>query len=281
MNNITYEEFKLKYPKIAALDPDMPEQIQITTHTIIFYINCIFNTKYIAENIPININFISNITYGNTTSNFRGITNIRKHKSNTMNSKYKSKKRKNFYFQTTLVVTNNGNSLNMKLFRNGTIQVTGSKKISFVFWVLYEILKFFKDSNCNNYAQPFYICSLDSIYKYKVVMINSIFNVGLLIDKNETFYVISSLVKQTEKKRLENKFVECIYDSIRHAGIQIKYKTGKNIISMTLFEKGNVILSGSRNYKNMLLSYIALNKLLLENYDRIRKKYIGEVNDDE
>ena len=106
IENITYDDFKKLYPKIANLDCDMPNNIQITTHTLIYKFPILFNTKYIAEHIPMDKDFINIIKYGNSTNTFRSLISYVKKKSITINTQKKNKKRKNFYFKTTLIIIN-------------------------------------------------------------------------------------------------------------------------------------------------------------------------------
>lgn len=267
IENITYDDFKKLYPKIANLDCDMPNNIQITTHTLIYKFPILFNTKYIAEHIPMDKDFINIIKYGNSTNTFRSLISYVKKKSITINTQKKSKKRKNFYFQTTLIIINSNKTINVKLFRNGTIQVTGSKNISFVFWAIYKILAIFYNEKENTYASPFYNCSLSNILDFKIVMINCVFNLGFEINKNNTY----EMLLESIKSQYDPKFVQCNYDPLRHSGIILKYKTINSVLSMIIFETGNAIISGAIKYSDIIRFYKFIMILLLNNYNSIKK----------
>ena len=267
MDDISYENFKLLYPKITALDCTFPPEIQITTHTLIYKFPLTFYTKYIAEHIPLDPDFVNIIKYGNSTRNFRSLVHCNKKKSVTANTKKKSKKRKNFYFQTTLVITHDNTTINVKLFRNGTIQVTGSKNLSFVFWCVYKILSLFSNEKENNYATPFYNCTLTNIIEFKVVMINCVFNIEYEINKNNTYSLLNDIVNSGKYP----EFVSCNYDPLRHSGIIMKYKTKNSLLSLILFEEGSIIMSGAICYSDIIKTYKFINLILLDNYLQCKK----------
>ena len=264
---LTYEEFKVWYPNLTALDCNFPKEIKITTHTLILKFPISLNTKYIADNIPMSMDFIVAIKHGNSDKFYRYIIPCNKKKSTTSNTKKKSKKRKNFYFQTTLIIRNGENSINVKLFRNGTIQITGSKNISFVFWAIYKLFNIFYNEKESTYAKPFFNCSLSNILSFNIYMINSTFSLGFDINKDKAYIVINNYFK--EKK--DENFISCEYDPLRHSGIQIKYKTENSELTLILFETGKIIMSGSVVYNDIISVYKTVMYCLLTNYDNIKK----------
>lgn len=272
---ISYNEFLKKFIKIKDLDPHLPNDIKITTMTTLFTFPTTFNTKFIADNMPLDENFIRTVKYGNSTKMHRTLEVKEKKKSNTANSKCKSIRRKNFYFQTTLIIFNSENniSLNVKLFRNGTIQVTGGKNISSVFWVVYNILNIFSINKTNSFANPYVTSDLLFVTSFKVVMINCIFNIGFELNKELTYQIMFQ----------SDEILSATYDPLRHSGINVKCVIKKydnsnqtvvreHIISMIIFEKGNIIMSGAIDYDDIIKCYVFINKFLLQHYDKIVKK---------
>jgi len=179
----------------------------------------------------------------------------------------KSKIRKNFFYQATLIIPINGMKLNLKLFRNGRIQTTGSKNISLVFWVIYKILNFFYSEKQNTYASPFYNCTLSHITDFKIVMINCKFELGFEINKNNTYNVIMQYITDHNLD-----YLNCYYDPLRHPAIQLKYKINdQKKITLMIFESGKIILSGATNYYNIMNVYKEIMTILLTNHKEIEK----------
>ena len=264
---ITYDEFKDLYPNITKLDCKFPEEIRLTTHTIIFKFPLFFNTKHIADYIPMSPNFIVAIKYGNSKDYYGTIIKGKQKRSVTVNTVKKSKTRKNFYFQTTLIIKTNNMNIKIKLFRNGTIQATGGKSISFVFWVIYKLLSYFYEFKQNIYAEPFYNCSLSNLSDFKIVMINCTFNIGFEINKDNTLKFI-----QNNSNILQNCNIQYIhYDPLRHPAIILKFNVKNKQLTLMLFESGKVILSGATNYSDIIIIYKAFMNMILINHKEIEK----------
>lgn len=268
---LTYNDFLIKYYKIKELDPQLPEDIKITTITAYFTFPVRFNTIYIADNIPLDKLFINSVKYGNSTNIRRTIIN--KNELVVKNKKNENKKRKNFYFQTSLIIKNNDNNINIKIFKNGSIQVTGAKNISSIFWFLYKIFKIFRKNKNDCYASPIELTNIKCIQTFSISTINCTFNIGFKINRILTYI----------KLRDDNYNVN--YDPSRHSGINLKYtnldnenevnnsKYKKRQVTVIIFEKGNIILSGSINYKDIIICYKFLNEYLIKNYNDIVKIY--------
>ena len=266
MNNfIPYSEYIKKYPDFLQYDPNLPEDIKITTITTLFTFPLSFHTDYIADNIPLSNDFIISIKYGNTTDTHRSIIDIKKKASNTINSRYKSKNRKNFYFQTTLIIKQNNILINVKIFRNGTIQITGSKNISMVIWIVDILLKMFKDAKMSLYAEPYEFCDIMKLIDFKIIMMNCVFNTNFFLNRELTTEVLSS----------DNKLTSVWFDPQRHSGVNLKYIRNVNneerLISLIIFEKGNIILSSAVDYEDIIETYKYVKTLLLKNYNIIAK----------
>jgi TATA-box binding protein (TBP) (component of TFIID and TFIIIB) len=267
---LSYNEFINKYYNIKELDPMLPDDIKITTITTHFTFPVIFNTRYIADNIVLDKDFIVSIKYGNTTAIRRSII------TKDVKIKNKSKKvnnRQNFYFQTSLIVNSGKINLNIKIFKNGSIQVTGAKNISSILWCLYKIFKIFRAPKNNNFTTPFELANIKCIQNFNVSTINCTFNVGFKLNRTLTYI------------KLRNDGYNVNYDSSRHSGINLKYtdldnnfeinksKFKKRQVTIIIFEKGNVLISGSINYKDIIICYKFLYNYLIENYNEIVKIY--------
>ena len=162
--------------------------------------------------------------------------------------------------------------INVKLFGNGAIQMTGCKNIEDSFKILEMIFKilsnvkaivlnkeivevlFIVDEFGNDMSTKL---SAIQIYNYKIVMINSYFNIDFLIDRNKLFNV------------MREKNINCNYDPQRHSAVNCKYLDNNKQITILIFEKGSIIINGVNNYKQITVAYNFINKFLLQNYQNI------------
>ena len=200
--------------------------------------------------------------------NIEVLLNIIKKKKNN-----KNKKRQNFYYKTTLVIQNRKNNinLNLKLFGNGSIQITGAKNISSVFWCIYKIFKLICNTE-KNFNIKLYEKStnddinLSDIENFKIAMINCVAKFDYKINRNILY------------KKLSKDGYNVLCDSSRHAGVNLKYYNLNNkneinnskyinrYVSMLIFEKGSILFSGATNYKDIMICYKFLNLYLINNY---------------
>ena len=97
------------------------EHLRISTITCILQISSDINLKKIYDSVPIT-EYIPFIEYGSD--------NVPKGFSKKMlRKKRKKKKKKSFYNQSTIHVVHDGKIMNVKLFNNGKIQITGLKEV--------------------------------------------------------------------------------------------------------------------------------------------------------
>lgn len=183
----------------------------------------------------------------------------------------KTKETKRFDNQVTLIIRDIGNEnikmmynrtdVNVKLFKNGNIQMTGLKTIE----QGKEIVKFIvnKIKQFENIAiNPDSLC----VGTYKVQLINSDFRINKSILRSKLNYIIN-----TEYK-LESVFEPCIYP-----GVKIKYMWNSmsnngvcsckgececKKITIAVFQSGCIIITGSQNIQQIDDTYEFINKVL-------------------
>jgi TATA-box binding protein (TBP) (component of TFIID and TFIIIB) len=227
-----------------------------------------FNVILIAKYLELSESFIQTIKCGNNSEICRTLVPI-KHK----NKKPTKKNKKNFYNQVTIVINCvDVSKINVKLFKNGSIQITGCKNISSVIWILKKL--FFKlqepvqiteesiiETNfTQTYADPYIFLNIMDISDLKIAMINSNFDIGFNIDREKLFDLLIS-----------NKY-DCEYDPSRHAGVKIRYKvsySNEHSSSIFVFDKGSIIITGAQNYLQIMECYKFINIYLIENYVKI------------
>ena len=102
---------------------------------------------------------------------------------------------------------------------------------------------------------------------FKVQMINSNFHIGYQIDRVELF----KLIKEMK--------IECTYETMIHAGVNIKYQYNESKqISVFVFEKGSVIITGANNCDHIRKAYIFIAEILYNNSSIIIKSTFGLRN---
>lgn len=264
---------------------NLPDDIIISTMTIICKINVNFNVDNIAKYINLSNENIITVKYGEFSNTNRTIINKKKN-----NRKKSTRGLKNFYNQVTLVINMNQNNLiqttkkkkrkiiNIKLFKNGSIQITGCNNIENVIKTITNLFDELKkvyavlDDNNNIIDKPFVsdlsLLDIKNIYDFKIVMINSNFNIQFQIDRDKLFYC------------LINDGYECSYDPIIHACVDIRFSySDSKKISIFIFESGAVIITGSTNCDHIVTAYNHINKYLLTHYSQIVKKDLLKINE--
>jgi len=266
---IFYDEFIKKYPNYLKFDPNFPNSIKITTSTLIITYPLEFNIKNIADKIKLSNNFIVSIKYGNSTSYYRTIKKEIKKKVYSKQKKLKNKKerkRKNFYNHVSLEIDNKREDikLNIKIFQNKSLQITGLKKLSWLFWALYNLFNYMNfKSNDILFASPLENIQLNKMEKFFIVMFNCIFNVNFKINLNNLFYTIKN-----------NYNYKVHFDSGKHCALNITYNydLGNNKscdVSVIIYNNGKILMSAKENYEVVMKCYKDISLLLFNHYDDI------------
>ena len=273
--------------------------IKIDDKQNLYYDNDDDNDQLVSKNILNNISFIE---YGKTkdVSNSKGI-NPKQEKQNRY--KKKKKKMKRFDNQLTLIVNINNNIINMKIFKNGRIQMTGLKDIDNGPKAIEIIMKIIKDlsliknSNITSLLQD----NDESIEiinpemktelkydNYKICLINSDFRFNHKVKRNKLYEFI---VNNTE---LVCSYEPCIYPGVK---LQYFYNTeldgvcrcsdvycsnkNKNStcvkITIAVFESGCTIITGAKSLKQVNAAYTFIKNLLSSNISHFKKIDIEDL----
>lgn len=280
---------------------NLPYDLSISTATITCKINVLFDVENIAYYFNDFDDILIGKKYGNRiTSN---LVNIKK----TTIKKKKRKVIKDFFNQVSLIFSTpklmgldmdkltqkeKEKTINVKLFINGSIQMTGCKhmnNISKCLVIVFEKLKntkaiiddefvfkkkrFLKYPNeldsqdvlydLNNYAiDPYKHLKIENVYMFRIHMINTNFNIGFQIKRD----VLRELM-------ISNGF-DATLDPNVHACVNIKY-TIPNLnktVSIFVFESGSITIAGSDTCEQILYTYNFINKFILTNYKKLVSK---------
>ena len=329
----------------------LPYDLQISTSTITCHLDIKFNVKNIGLYFDDFDDILIQKKYGN-----REIDN-KTNKENINTLKKINKKKKNFYNQVSLIFNSaalmgldpdkisakeKDKTINIKLFINGSIQMTGCKHLDNIKKSL-EIL-FIKLKNINNINKIIYtknnnkdlihhkdnlkdlkdhedhrdvkdhedhvdhgydedhedvkdheddgddedhgddeddedegenynksyvndvdMLDIKKITKFKIVMINTNFNILFQINRERLYHL------------LKDSNYDVTFDPITHACVNIKYHLKDNpmkAISIFVFESGSITIAGSNSCQQVLETYNFINKFILSNYDKLLTKNI-------
>ena len=192
----------------------------------------------------------------------------------------KKGKTQKFYNQITVVIRiyngsvediNKAKTINVKLFKNGSIQMSGCKRIEEVNMVINKLIYKLKEKkgkiidNVINQIQFVNDPESISISDFKIDMINSNYQVNLQIDRSKFYRLLL-------KKKISASYEKCI-----RACVIIKYcppedNPMEKEISIFVFQKGNIIITGAKSRNQVTSAYEYLNKILIEHADEISKK---------
>jgi TATA-box binding protein (TBP) (component of TFIID and TFIIIB) len=260
----------------------LPDGLKISTITITCRFDTLFYINNIGKYLNLSNNKILSVKYKKANGDGCTRSSVRikqKKKKEKKNKKVKSKKKKIkkiFYNQATVKINTKGKikPTNIKLFKNGSIQMTGCNSIENAI----ESMKILCSEVCKirgvfnkkmtkikdiKFTENISNVTVDQILDFKVGMINSNFDIGFHIDR-DIFYEI-----------MLGESTECSYEPCVHACVNIKYNY-KDIkdISVFVFESGSVIITGAREKSQIVAAYKYIVKKLCSNYNIIVQKDI-------
>jgi len=269
---------------------NFPGNIRISTITITCRLDSYFYYANIGKYITLSLDSIISRKYGDDPSCGKSLIVQKK-------TRKRKKPKRVFFNQATLLIKADPfKTVNIKLFKNGSMQITGCRHFQDfinIITILCKELKVNKGiidpktmkkiiakpfvSNCEN------IC-VSKIQNFSINMINSDFDAKMKIDRKK-FYDL--LIKQN---------VECRYEPNKHAAINIKYKykyryiakipqdmdslntkkvieerDGIDTITILVFESGKIIITAAKKKDHIMKAYEFINNKIIENYDTIVK----------
>jgi len=192
----------------------------------------------------------------------------------------KEEKVNHFYNQITVIVRIGSGpiddwdtepKINLKLFKNGSVQMSGCKSVKSINIVLNKLLHKLKMVKAKiedgKIVEKNYIESSEKlkVNSFKIDMINSNYKVNMQIDRGKLFSLLL-------KKKIKSSFEPCI-----RACVIIKYiptidNEESKEISIFVFQKGNIIITGARRKNHIMAAYKYINNILITHSEEISKK---------
>lgn len=264
-----------------------PHDVNISTMTTVCSFDTEFDCKNIAKYIELSHDGIISVTHsinGDHKTN-RSVLLAEK------DIKKKKKKNKSHFFnQVSMCVSikpKKTKPVNVKIFLNGAIQMTGCTTIDNAIDVLLKILPLLKSVKAiinykenkvvdKMFAKNIDMLKIENMKNFKIVMINSNFVLPFRVDRLKLYNLMLS----------EN--IDCLFDPIKHACVNIKYDYPNKIVSIFVFENGPIIITGVKNCDQIYEAYTYIYKYLLKNIKLIVKsdpltednilKYINRID---
>ena len=265
----------------ALIIKKLPDDVCISTMTICCELEIQFNVDNIAKYIELKKGDITSISYGRDGDPLTNRSLFPKKKKNKIKKTIiKKKQKREFHNQISLnvmVVSKKDKPVNIKLFTNGSIQMTGCKSVENVIDVLAKIFDELKTIRAiidtktftivdKPFVNNFDVLDIRHVNNITIGMINSNFKYENKIDRLKLFNLLNS----------ESK--ECRYDPSNHAPVNIKFNCKDKSISIFVFEKGSILITGAKNCSHILEGYEFINKYLLTNHKKIVKSSINISN---
>ena len=256
---------------------NLPDGVKVATMCS----SCFLDTKLQLDNIEKYMALHENdiLTVKRTKDNVRTLIELKKPTKKSLNPANKNTGN-NFYNSITLIVrvtsgpTININlepRINVKLFKNGSLQMSGCKNIENVNIVLGKILEKLKAikgkldegkiKEITFAEEP----SRVSINNFKIDMIYCNYKISIQIDREKLYDL------------LKKKKVKCIYEPCIRACVIIKFVPTQDNpdfkeVSIFIFKKGNIIITGARSRNQVIEAYKYINNIFITHSDEIEKK---------
>jgi TATA-box binding protein (TBP) (component of TFIID and TFIIIB) len=194
-------------------------------------------------------------------------------------------KKQKFYNQATFIIKpyKNGKNINVKFFLNGSISMTGCKNEDDGIIVIKNFI-----DEAKKYPDVFYnkqdINNINVI-DYGITLINTDYVIGFKVDRLKLFKFLS-----------RNYKAYVSYDPSIYQGVKISYMWNKSnfkkdgvcickkkcrleknlrkkntckIVTIAIFQNGNIIITGSSYIEQTMEAYNYINKILYESYKEI------------
>jgi TATA-box binding protein (TBP) (component of TFIID and TFIIIB) len=185
-----------------------------------------------------------------------------------------------FYNQITVVMRidsgpcqdlNDAPKINIKLFKNGSIQMSGCKSVKNINIVLNKLIyklkeiKAIMDDGKLNIIEFIDEPNKITVLNFKIDMINSNYKVNMQIDRDKLYNLLL-------KKKIKSSYEPCIRACVIIKFTPCEHNCEYKEISIFVFQKGNIIITGARSRSHIISSYEYMNNILLTHTDEIIKK---------
>lgn len=271
------------------MDYQKPTNYRISTITATGSVGTLIDLNILYDNLEtIELDDKSGIVYAEY-GNKKSETFYKGYSKKFHINKRKNKPSKRFDNQVTIVYrVSEFQSLNIKTFRNGNLQITGIKDIdnsSYIIDIIIDIIK-----NIYNTKDKNIVDNIDNLKNdnFRIRLINTDYKIGFMIKRENLYNMI--------KKEYLNI---CNYEPCIYPGVKIQYFYNKsNVlndgvcrctdsncsnlkkndeshckkITIAIFQSGCIIITGSQTRNQINECYAFINNILYSNVHKIEKK---------
>ena len=276
MTNWNNFEFK-EYIKADPLMFNLPKGVSISTMCAKCKLGTELNIDLIKHHLNLNFDDILSVKINN--DDMRTLIDAKKKKRRT---KRKVKTTSNpFYNQITVVIRihegpiiniHEEPKINLKLFKNGSIQISGLKNIEYTNRALNKLIYCLsqvkgKMTTENKIIDVQFVENISklNITDFEIYMINSNYKVNLMIDRAKLYYLLLM-------KKIKASYEKCVRACVNIKFVPPTHNNEEKDVSVFIFEKGNIIITGARNFNHVISTYNYINDILLNHIDDIIKK---------
>lgn len=282
------KEDYIDYINVSELElKDLPKDINVSTMSATCKLSTPVNIDNIENYLLLNSNDIITVKINNDKIKTLEILKTKTKRKKKIESITTTNLKNRFYNQITVIVrVTEGNckglseepKINMKLFQNGSIQMSGCKSIKNINIALNKLiirLSEIKGKIENNkIIEKKFVENNDNITikNFKVNMINSNYKININIDRYKLYTLLNM------------KKIKCTFEPCIRACVIVKYIPPENnidlkTISIFIFQKGNIIITGSRSKSHIMSAYEYINNILNTHINDISKQ--NDNDDDE
>jgi TATA-box binding protein (TBP) (component of TFIID and TFIIIB) len=159
----------------------------------------------------------------------------------------------------------------MKLFKNGSVQMSGCKSLYGINNALNKLIIKLKEIKAKiengTIVEKIFIEEPDKITvkDFKIDMINSNYQVAMQIDRDKLYNLLL-------KKKIKSSYEPCIRACVIIKFVPAEENSEQKEVSIFVFQKGNIIITGARSKSHVISAYNYMNNILLTHKDEIIKK---------
>ncbi len=244
-----------KFKPFINLD-DLPGDIKISTITITCRFDTLFNIESIGKYVDLRHGGIVGVDCGGHPESARAIIERKKRRKKKKPKVIGTRKGNTFYNQASVTILSDNCTASVKLFKNGSVHITGCKTLTNFIDVMTKLCRELKKVKAivdkktpnNIILRPFavdpskmYVSKMKDV---KIRMINTNFKLNYMIDRAKLH---STLLNQG----LNSTFEPCV-----HAGVRIKYNyMDKDDVTILVFQSGSIIITGAKNQDHIVKAY--------------------------
>lgn len=159
----------------------------------------------------------------------------------------------------------------MKLFKNGSVQMSGCKSLKNINIALNKLIFKLKEVKGkienDKIVEKTFIDEPEniSVNDFKIDMINSNYRVNMMIDRDKLYNLLL-------KKKINSSYEPCIRACVIIKFVPEEDNIDMKKVSVFIFQKGNIIITGAKSGSHIIATYNYVNNILLTHIDEIIKK---------